>query len=68
MPNLTRNTLDVSRLPALLTVKEFATISRHGESAIRAQLRAGTLDGCKQGKMWLVYRHEVEKLLAGVGA
>lgn len=60
---LTRNTLDPRRLPELLTVKEFAAISRHGEAAIRAQLRAGTLDGCKQGGIWLVRRHEVEKLL-----
>lgn len=33
---LTRNTLDPRRLPELLTVKEFAAISRHGEAAIRA--------------------------------
>ena len=59
----TRNTLDPRRLPDLLTVKEFAAISRHGEAAIRAQLRAGTLDGCKQGALWLVRRHEAEKLL-----
>lgn len=63
---LTRNTLDPRRLPDLLTVKEFAAISRHNEAAIRAQLRAGTLDGCKQGALWLVRRHEAEKLL-GVG-
>ena len=46
---------------------KFTCANAHELKQLLAQLRAGTLDGCKHGKMWLVYRHEVEKLL-GVSA
>lgn len=60
---LTRNTLDVSRLPALLTTAQYAAIAQCTKATVRRRLRMGELDGCKVGSLWRVRRHEVEKLL-----
>lgn len=61
--NLTKNTLDPSRLPPLLTVKEYCRIARQEEPTVRYQLRAGRLKGVKVGSLWKVCRCEVERIL-----
>lgn len=67
MALLTKNTLDPRRLPELLTTAQYAAIAQCAEATVRRRLRMGELDGCKVGSLWLVRRHEVEKLL-GVSA
>ena len=61
---LTRNTLDPERLPLLLTVSEYAYITRQSEESVRVQLRAGTLKGVKVSKTrWRIPREVLIKML-----
>ena len=60
----TKNTLDPDRLPPLLTVGQYADITQQKEPAVRAQLRAGTLPGCKiSKKLWRIPRDVVRRYL-----
>ena len=65
MKRPTRNTLDPSRLPPLLTPAQYATIAQMHVATVRAQLRTGQLKGCKVGPhLWRIPREEATKLLA----
>lgn len=62
----TINTLDPARLPALLTVKQYAQILQLKPPAVRAQLRRGIITGYKVGpRLWRIPREAVAEYLGG---
>lgn len=61
---LTRNTLDPDRLPLLLTVEEYAALTRISSRTVRRQLNAGTLKGVKvSANRWRIPRSVAIKLI-----
>ena len=62
---LTTNTLDVARLPVVLTVSQYAAILQMKPDTVRKLLRDGEITGSKVGpRLWRTPREEVSKYIA----
>lgn len=62
---LTTNTLDVARLPVVLTVSQYAAILQMKPDTVRKLLRDGEITGSKVGpRLWRIPREEVSKYIA----
>lgn len=62
---LTVNTLDVARLPMVLTVGQYAAIMQMKPPTVRKLLRDGEITGSKVGpRLWRIPREEVSRHIA----